>query len=106
MDREIELKGIFHLLATGGRTLPMYKGYMGVCNIKGTSNRQDSFAIHLPQDKLELGESCPASISFLFSYHTQFGLKFKESDVLEMHEGNRKIGQFYISEIVSEKLRR
>lgn len=106
MSREsIDLIGTIHLLKTGGRLTPIRSGYRAHCNIKGET-RQDSFIVWFKdREILSPGENCECEFCFLFRNHKNFEKSVSDGQILELNEGDRKIGELLIKSVLNLHLK-
>lgn len=101
----VDIIGEVSLLIDSGRKSPILKEYWGHGNLIG-EKRNDSFLIYLiDKDQLRPGETCKAEFKYKFSDDERFDISIAEGQVIELNEGDRKIGEFIIRKIINEKLK-
>lgn len=100
-----DLTGEVVLLTENGRKMPLYDGYWGHGGVN-PDLRQDSYLIRLlGQEKLFPGQKCKADFRFKFVDDPRFKIEIQENAVIQMFEGGRKIGDFYVEKIFNDNIK-
>ena len=99
-----QLIGRINLLAEGGRKTPMGPELWGHSNIKGESDLHSHVVYLLNKESLNPGETSEAEFCFKFHDDDRFKMSLNQGQIIELHEGSHKIGEFIIDRILSPKL--
>ena len=93
------MTGVVTLVKQEGRINPIWDGYRAHCQID-YSEMQHSYQLNLiNQEKLAPGESCEATVTFLFGTIAELKLNLSDNSELQLNEGGRNIGTFYVKNI-------
>lgn len=101
----MDLLGIVSLSSTKDCiNTPMRKTSWGYGNLKGETQHHSYYIELLEKEELSAGEYTKAKLRFKFGELPEFDLKLQLTDIIEMRDGARKIGEFSILEILNDKL--